>query len=207
MAEDEKKKTKANADAKEEVMQEAKTDTTDTKEAPGKKAGEAGGANREDAKKPVAGDSKSDSASEAGAVLADADNAGAEAPKPATGRSRKAKAPVPVGIVHIKATFNNTMVSITDTKGGVIAWSSSGKAGFKGSRKSTAFAATLVGQDAARQAMARGMKEVEVRVQGAGSGRESAVRALQSAGLSVTVIKDITPVPHNGCRARKRRRV
>lgn len=114
---------------------------------------------------------------------------------------------VPVGIAHIRASFNNTQVSITDVKGGVIAWSSSGRAGFKGSRKSTAFAATLVGQEAARQAVARGMHEVEVRVQGAGAGRESAIRALQAAGLSVTLIKDVTPIPHNGCRPRKRRRV
>lgn len=125
----------------------------------------------------------------------------------AVGKGKKAKMMVPAGIAHIKSTFNNTLVSITDMKGGVVAWSSAGKAGFKGSRKSTAFAATLVGQDAARQAMARGMREVEVRVQGAGSGRESAVRALQSSGLNISVIKDITPVPHNGCRPRKRRRV
>jgi small subunit ribosomal protein S11 len=114
---------------------------------------------------------------------------------------------VPSGIAHINATFNNTIVAISDPKGGVVAWSTSGRAGFKGSRKSTAFAATMVGQEAARQAVARGMHEVEVRVQGAGAGRESAIRALQAAGLSVTVIKDVTPIPHNGCRPRKRRRV
>jgi len=124
--------------------------------------------------------------------------------KPARGRSTRV---VSTGVVHIKATFNNTMVSITDSQGGVVAWSSAGRAGFKGSRKSTAFAATIVGQEAARQAIGRGMREVEVRVQGAGAGRESAVRAIQSAGLSVSVIKDVTPIPHNGCRARKRRRV
>lgn len=114
---------------------------------------------------------------------------------------------VPVGIAFIKSTFNNTMVSITDTRGGVVAWSSAGRAGFKGSRKSTAFAATMVGQDAARQAASRGMREVEVRVQGAGAGRESAIRAIQAAGIAISMIKDITPIPHNGCRARKRRRV
>ncbi len=114
---------------------------------------------------------------------------------------------VPVGIAYIKATFNNTLVSITDTHGGVVSWSSGGKAGFKGSRKSTAFAATLIAQDAARQAVIRGMHEVEVRVQGAGSGRESAVRGLQSSGLNISVIKDVTTIAHNGCRARKRRRV
>lgn len=113
----------------------------------------------------------------------------------------------PLGVAHIRATFNNTVVSISDVRGNVVAWSSSGRAGFKGSRKSTAFAATVVGQDAARQAAARGISEVEVRLQGAGSGRESAVRALQTSGLAVTNIKDITPIPHNGCRPRKRRRV
>lgn len=122
-------------------------------------------------------------------------------------KGRKSSRQVSSGIAHIKSTFNNTSVSITDLRGGVIAWSNGGRAGFKGSRKSTAFAATLVGQDAARQAVSRGMNEVEVRVQGAGSGRESAIRALQSSGLSITVIKDVTPIPHNGCRPRKRRRV
>jgi small subunit ribosomal protein S11 len=112
-----------------------------------------------------------------------------------------------VGIAHIRATFNNTLVSISDMRGGVISWSSAGRTGFKGSRKSTAFAATMVGQDAARQAVAKGMHEVEVHVQGAGSGRESAIRALQTSGLVVTMIKDVTPMPHNGCRQRKRRRV
>jgi small subunit ribosomal protein S11 len=135
-----------------------------------------------------------------------------EDPAPATktvaGRRRsKSGKVVPVGIVFIKATFNNTIVSITDVKGNVVAWSSAGRGGFKGSRKSTAFAATVVSQEAARQAVAMGMNEVEVRVQGPGAGRESAIRALQSAGLSVSAIKDVTPVPHNGCRPRKRRRV
>ncbi|MBT3193257.1 MAG: 30S ribosomal protein S11 [Verrucomicrobia bacterium] len=114
---------------------------------------------------------------------------------------------VPVGIAHIKATFNNTQVSITDPRGGVVSWSSAGRAGFKGSRKSTAFAATLVAQEAARGAVAKGMHEVEVRVQGAGAGRESAIRGIQSAGMGVSMIKDVTPIAHNGCRARKRRRV
>jgi len=122
-------------------------------------------------------------------------------------KSRRSRSVPAVGVAHIKATFNNTIVSITDQKGGVIAWSSAGKAGFKGSRKSTAFAATLVGQDAARQASGHGMREVEVHVTGAGSGRESAIRAIQASGLSISVIKDVTPIPHNGCRPRKRRRV
>jgi len=122
-------------------------------------------------------------------------------------RRARSRGAISAGIVHIKATFNNTMVSITDMRGGVIAWCNAGRAGFKGSRKSTSFAATLVAQDAARQAVGKGMHEVEVRVQGAGAGRESAIRALQSAGLSISVIQDVTPIPHNGCRARKRRRV
>lgn len=111
------------------------------------------------------------------------------------------------GLATILATFNNTLVSITDMQGQVIAWSSAGRMGFKGSRKSTAFAAQQVAQDAARQAMSHGMKEVEVRVKGPGSGRESAIRALQAVGLDITCIKDVTPVPHNGCRPRKKRRV
>ncbi|MGD0061511.1 MAG: 30S ribosomal protein S11 [Verrucomicrobiia bacterium] len=111
------------------------------------------------------------------------------------------------GIAHIMATFNNTCVSITDLKGRVIGWSSAGRVGFKGSRKSTAYAAQLVAQDAARQGMAHGLKEIEVWVKGPGSGREAAIRALQAIGLDITVIKDVTPIPHNGCRPPKRRRV
>ena len=111
------------------------------------------------------------------------------------------------GIANILATFNNTQVSITDMQGNVIGWSSAGRVGFKGSRKSTAFAAQQVAQDAARQAMSHGMREVEIRVKGPGSGRESAIRALQAIGLEITTIKDCTPIPHNGCRPRKKRRV
>ena len=114
---------------------------------------------------------------------------------------------IPAGIAFIRSTFNNTQVSIADARGGVISWSSAGKAGFKGSRKSTAYAATMVATDAARIAAAKGMHECEVRMQGAGAGRESAVRAIQAAGIKVTQITDTTPIPHNGCRARKRRRV
>lgn len=112
-----------------------------------------------------------------------------------------------VGLAHIVATFNNTQVSICDMQGNVIGWSTSGRAGFRGSRKSTAYAAQQVAQDAARQAMSHGLREVEVRIKGPGSGRESAVRALQAIGLEITVIKDVTPIPHNGCRPRKKRRV
>ena len=114
---------------------------------------------------------------------------------------------IPAGIAFIRSTFNNTQVSIADARGGVISWSSAGKAGFKGSRKSTAYAATMVATDAARIAAAKGMHECEVRMQGAGAGRESAVRAIQAAGIKVTMITDTTPIPHNGCRPRKRRRV
>jgi small subunit ribosomal protein S11 len=111
------------------------------------------------------------------------------------------------GVANILATFNNTIVAITDMQGNILGWSSAGRVGFKGSRKSTAFAAQQVAQDAARQAMSHGMKEVEVKVKGPGSGRESAIRALQAIGLEISSIKDVTPIPHNGCRPRKKRRV
>ncbi len=114
---------------------------------------------------------------------------------------------VHTGIAHIVASFNNTIVTITDLTGSTIGWSSAGKCGFKGSRKSTAYAAQMVAQDACRQAMGHGLKEVEVRVKGPGAGRESAVRAIQAVGLEISVIKDVTPVPHNGCRPPKQRRV
>ena len=129
-------------------------------------------------------------------------------PKKAAVRvKKKIQRTVPAGIAHVKATFNNTTVSITDLAGNVIAWSSAGKSNFSGSRKSSAYAATVAAQNAAREAMGVGMKECEVNLNGPGAGRESAVRGLQSAGLAITVIRDCTPVPHNGCRARKRRRV
>jgi len=114
---------------------------------------------------------------------------------------------VHTGVAHVQASFNNTIVTITDQTGAVIGWSSAGKCGFKGSRKSTAYAAQMVAQDACRQAMGHGLKEVEVRVKGPGAGRESAVRAIQAVGLDITVIRDVTPVPHNGCRPPKARRV
>lgn len=120
---------------------------------------------------------------------------------------KKTQRTVPVGIAHVLASFNNTIVSITDLAGHVIAWCSAGKAGYSGSRKSSAFAATVAAQEAAKAAMALGMKEVEINLKGPGAGRESAVRGLQSSGLNITIIRDVTPVPHNGCRARKRRRV
>lgn len=114
---------------------------------------------------------------------------------------------VPSGVAHVKATFNNTIISITDPAGNVISWASAGKVNFSGSRKSSGFAATVAAQDAGKLAVALGMKEVEVNLRGPGAGRESAVRGLLSAGLMVTLIRDKTPVPHNGCRPRKRRRV
>lgn len=120
---------------------------------------------------------------------------------------KKVRKNIPVGIAHIKATFNNTVVSITDLKGDVIAWASSGSVGFKGSRKSTPFAAQRTAESAAKSAKEQGVNEVSVRVKGPGAGRESAIRSLQAAGLAVRAIKDVTPIPHNGCRPRKRRRV
>jgi small subunit ribosomal protein S11 len=129
-----------------------------------------------------------------------------EAEKPKIIKAKGSKN-VHTGIAHVLSTFNNTIVTITDLKGNVIGWSSAGKVGFKGSRKSTAYAAQMVAQDASRQAMGHGLKEVEVLVRGPGAGRESAVRALQAIGLDLTVIRDVTPVPHNGCRPPKQRRV
>ena len=120
---------------------------------------------------------------------------------------KRLKKNVANGVVHIQSTFNNTIVTITDTVGNVVAWSSAGVQGFKGSRKSTPFAAQLAAQDAAKKAMEHGMRSVEVYVKGPGPGRESALRALQATGFSVVMIKDVTPIPHNGCRPPKRRRV
>jgi len=122
-------------------------------------------------------------------------------------KKKKEKKNIPTGVAHIKATFNNTLVTITDPAGNVISWSSSGVQGFKGSRKGTPFAAQLAAQDAARKAMDHGMRSVDVFVKGPGAGREAALRALQAAGLSVNLIRDVSPIPHNGCRPPKRRRV
>ncbi|VBB42224.1 30S ribosomal subunit protein S11 [uncultured Desulfatiglans sp.] len=123
------------------------------------------------------------------------------------GKVKKEKKNVPTGVVHIQSTFNNTIVTVTDPDGRVIAQSSAGRSGFKGSRKSTPFAAQLAARDAIRQAMEQGMKTAEVRVKGPGVGREAALRALQVEGFSVNMIRDVTPIPHNGCRPPKRRRV
>lgn len=124
-----------------------------------------------------------------------------------TRTKKKVKKNIATGVVHIQSTFNNTIITITDAMGNAVAWSSAGLQGFKGSRKSTPFAAQLAAQDAAKKAQEHGMKTVEVYVKGPGPGRESALRALQAAGFNVTMIKDVTPVPHNGCRPPKRRRV
>jgi len=125
----------------------------------------------------------------------------------ATKSKKKTKKNIPSGVAHINSTFNNTIITITDTTGNTISWSSSGNKGFKGSRKSTPFAAQLAAEEAGKKAMEHGMKHVEVVIKGPGNGRESAIRALGSTGLNITVIKDITPIPHNGCRPSKRRRV
>ncbi len=122
-------------------------------------------------------------------------------------RKKKEKKNIPNGVAHIQATFNNTIITITDPVGNVVAWSSSGSKGFKGSRKSTPFAAQIAGEDCAKRAQENGMRSLEVFVKGPGSGRESALRALQSVGLNITFIRDVTPIPHNGCRPPKRRRV
>ncbi|MDO8472280.1 MAG: 30S ribosomal protein S11 [Dehalococcoidia bacterium] len=123
------------------------------------------------------------------------------------GVKKRDKKPIPAGKAYIQSTFNNTIVTLTDKQGNVLAWGSSGTGGFKGSRKGTAFAAQLAAQEAVRRGMEHGLRQVEVYVKGPGTGREAAIRALQSSGLFVTGIHDVTPIPHNGCRARKRRRV
>ena len=122
-------------------------------------------------------------------------------------KKKKTKKNIPLGIAHVNATFNNTIITITDTKGNTIAWSSAGAEGFKGSRKSTPFAAQLAAENAGKKAKDNGVKTIEIEVRGPGSGRESALRALQSTGFIITSIKDVTPIPHNGCRPPKRRRV
>ena len=122
-------------------------------------------------------------------------------------KSRKKKVSDPRGVANIKATFNNTHISVTDKFGNVIAWATAGTSGFKGSRKSTSYAATIAAENVAKKAIAKGMTSIDVRVKGPGSGRESAVRSLAAAGLAITSIRDVTPLPHNGCRPPKRRRV
>lgn len=194
MAEETKKKPAPRAEAKPEVAARPADETKAHK----KGAPPAPGA---EALKPAdAAVAAAGSAPTAAELLAD-DQAGKKIVK------AKGAKNISVGIANILATFNNTQVSITDMHGNLLGWSSAGRVGFKGSRKSTAYAAQQVAQDAARQAMSHGMKEVEIRVRGPGSGRESAIRALQAIGLEITTIKDMTPIPHNGCRPRKKRRV
>ena len=120
---------------------------------------------------------------------------------------RRERKNITSGVAHVNATFNNTMITVTDAQGNAIAWASAGSQGFKGSRKSTPYAAQIAGEDAGKKAMEHGMKTLEVEVKGPGAGRESALRALQAVGFSITAIRDVTPIPHNGCRPRKRRRV
>ena len=124
-----------------------------------------------------------------------------------TSRKKKEKKNIPSGVAHVQSTFNNTIITITDLEGQFICWSSAGAMGFKGSRKGTPFAAQIAGEDSARKAKEHGVKRVEVYVKGPGSGREAAIRSLQAAGLQISLIKDVTPIPHNGCRPPKRRRV
>ena len=214
MADETKKKAPAKKDAKPPVEKAAGKEAAPAGKAPAAKPAE-----EKPAKK----------AAPAGETPVTAETPAAEAPKPAgapaagsapsaaelLGEDAAAKKIIKAkhaknivsGVANILATFNNTLVSITDAHGNLIGWSSAGRVGFKGSRKSTAYAAQQVAQDAARQAMAHGMKEVEIRVKGPGSGRESAIRAIQAIGLEIITIKDVTPIPHNGCRPRKKRRV
>lgn len=197
MADDTKKKAAPKKEAKPEAAA-AEKPAKAVEEKPKKAAAEAAPAEvakPADAAGPVAG-----TAPTAAELLGD-DAAGKKIIK-----AKHAKN-ITVGVANILATFNNTQVTITDMHGNLIGWSTAGRVGFKGSRKSTAYAAQQVAQDAARQAMAHGLREVEIRVKGPGSGRESAIRALQAIGLEINAIKDVTPVPHNGCRPRKKRRV
>ncbi len=194
--------TEARAEVKAEVAAEVAPAADEAKPAAEKKAAKPKAAKGKTAKK------KEGEAKAAEAAAPADDMLSLDAPiLPAKVVKAKGSKNVIQGIAHVLATFNNTIVSITDQRGAVLGASSAGKVGFKGSRKSTAYAAQLVAQDAARQAMGHGLKEVEVRVKGPGAGRESAIRALQAIGLEITVIKDVTPVPHNGCRPPKARRV
>jgi small subunit ribosomal protein S11 len=196
---EEKKKPAPKKDAMPEAAAVEKTAAKPAEDRP-RKAPPAGGAAAGEAPKAAEGPVAAVAAPTAAELLGE-DAAGKKIIK-----AKHAKN-VAVGIANILATFNNTQVTITDLHGNLIGWSSAGRVGFKGSRKSTAYAAQQVAQDAARQAMAHGMKEVEIRVKGPGSGRESAIRALQAIGMEITSIKDVTPIPHNGCRPRKKRRV
>jgi small subunit ribosomal protein S11 len=204
-----KKETKPEAEKAAPVEKAEKAAAKPAEEKPAKKA--ALGAEVPAGAAPVAGAPAADAAKPADAAVIPVAPTAAELLGEDAGAKKIVKAKhaknISVGIANILATFNNTQVTITDMHGNLIGWSTAGRVGFKGSRKSTAYAAQQVAQDAARQAMAHGMKEVEVRVKGPGSGRESAIRALQAIGLEISAINDVTPVPHNGCRPRKKRRV
>jgi small subunit ribosomal protein S11 len=189
-----KKKEKKAEEAPAEGKAKAEKTEGDAKEGDAKAEKTEGDAKEGDAKKEKS----------AADIFLELDPSEADAPKILKSKSSKN---VHSGIVHVRATFNNTIVTITDEKGNSIGWSSSGKLGFRGSRKSTAYAGQLVCQDACRQAMSHGLKQAEVRVKGPGVGRESAVRAVQAIGIEITKITDVTPVPHNGCRPPKARRV
>jgi len=222
----EEQSTPAPADSREgETVAASKADTPKTEEskptpapaasqeeekAPASKAqeGEKAPASKADAAKPAKkpAKQKKEQAAPAAGASENLSLSADDVEKPKVVKTKGSKN-VHSGIAHVLSTFNNTIVTITDMKGNVIGWSSAGKVGFKGSRKSTAYAAQMVAQDASRQAMGHGLKEVEVLVKGPGAGRESAVRALQAIGLDLTVIRDVTPVPHNGCRPPKQRRV
>src|SRR6202140_4258685 len=141
------------------------------------------------------------------AAAADTPAAATTGAGPAPRLRRRERKNITSGVAHVNATFNNTMISITDAQGNTIAWSSAGSMGFKGSRKSTPYAAQVAAEDAGKKAMEHGMRNLEIEVRGPGSGRESALRALQAAGFNIISIRDVTPIPHNGCRPRKRRRV
>jgi small subunit ribosomal protein S11 len=201
MAEEKKKpvEPKKEKEAKAAAKPAEENPAEKSPEKPGKKGAPAADA-------AAAGPADAAKAAEAPVVMTAAELLGEDAAAKKIVKAKHAKNVV-TGIANILATFNNTQVTITDAHGNLIGWSTAGRTGFKGSRKSTAYAAQQVAQDAARQAMAHGMKEVEVRVKGPGSGRESAIRALQAIGLEISSIKDVTPVPHNGCRPRKKRRV
>ncbi len=198
--------TEAKASGAEAKAGGAESKATGEGKAPRVKKGAAPTGEAGDAKAPGAGAAPADGAPAAGSAPTAAELLGEDANAKKIVKAKGAKN-ISVGIANILATFNNTQVNITDMHGNILGWSSAGRVGFKGSRKSTAFAAQQVAQDAARQAMSHGMREVEVRVKGPGSGRESAIRALQAIGLEITTIKDCTPIPHNGCRPRKKRRV
>jgi small subunit ribosomal protein S11 len=179
-------------------------------EAPAAAAATPGAEGKPKAPKKAAGSKKKEAAAAAAATAAPAVDVSLDlnaAIEPIKVIKAKGSKNVAIGVANVRATFNNTIVTITDQRGNTIGWSSAGKVGFKGSRKSTAYAAQMVAQDACRQAMGHGLREVEVRVTGPGAGRESAIRAIQAVGLEITVIKDVTPIPHNGCRPPKARRV